>query len=101
MKGRSEKKSPPVVIELGRVIAAARTRRRLTQTDVALGAEIPISTYRRYENTTGPVKLAEAFAIADMLGVPLSELIREAEAGPIAPRPKPTATAPRKESRMG
>lgn len=101
MEGKSEKKSPPVVIELGRVIAAARTRRRLTQTDVALGANIPISTYRRYENTTGPVKLAEAFAIADMLGLPLSELVREAEAGPVSPPPKSKGGVPRAASRTG
>lgn len=72
---------PALTAELGRVIAAARTRRRLYQTDVALKAGIPISTYRRYE-TEGPKKVTEAFAIADVLGVPLSDLIREAEDGP-------------------
>lgn len=81
MEAINEMNPPALTAELGSVIAAARTRRRLYQTDVAMKAGIPISTYRKYEKS-GPKKMIEAFAIADALGVPLSDLIREAEGGP-------------------
>lgn len=80
MAPRNEQKPPAVMAELGSVIAAARTRRRMRQTDVSLLSGVPISTYRRYEKE-GPTKMGEAFAIARVLGVPLSELVREAEGG--------------------
>lgn len=87
MEGKTDKNSPALLLELGSVIAAARTRRRLNQTDVALLTGIPISTYRRYEKQ-GPAKVGEAFAIARAIGVPLSELIREAEGGPPVSAPQ-------------
>lgn len=81
MESKNAKNQPALVAELGSVIAAARTRRRLRQIDVALMTGIPISTYRRYEKD-GPAKMGEAFAIAGALGVALSELVKEAESGP-------------------
>lgn len=87
MEPKSDKTSPVLVMELGSVIAAARTRRRMNQTDVALLTGIPISTYRRYEKK-GPAKVGEAFAIAQAIGVPLSELVREAEEGPPVSAPQ-------------
>lgn len=80
MEARNDKDPPALTAELGSVIAAARTRRRLNQTDVSMATGIPISTYRRYEKK-GPAKLTEAFAIAKFLRVPLSDLIKEAETG--------------------
>ena len=86
MEARNDKDPPALTAELGSVIAAARTRRRLNQTDVSMATGIPISTYRRYEKN-GPAKVTEAFAIARFLRVPLSDLVKEAEAGtPDAPR---------------
>lgn len=81
MEAGNEMNPPALTAELGSVIAAARTRRRMYQTDVAMKAGIPISTYRKYEKS-GPKKMTEAFAIATAIGVPLSVLIREAEGGP-------------------
>jgi transcriptional regulator with XRE-family HTH domain len=90
MADKTEQNPPALLEELGSVIAAARTRRRLKQTDVSLFTGIPISTYRRYEKD-GPTKVGEAFAIASALGVPLSELIREAEGGPPASATRPVS----------
>ena len=63
---------------MGREIAAARTRRRWLQSDLALAAGVNLRTVQRYEQN-GPTKIDDALKIAEALGMTLSDLTEAAE----------------------
>ncbi|WP_354596861.1 helix-turn-helix transcriptional regulator [Streptomyces sp. JL1001] len=63
--------------QIANQIRAARIHANLTQERVALGAGIGLDSYNRIEQGHASPKLDTLICIADALGVPLSDLMRE------------------------
>ncbi|MFI2367442.1 helix-turn-helix domain-containing protein [Streptomyces sp. NPDC018833] len=62
---------------IGDHIRAARLHASLTQETVALRAEMDRATYNRIEQGHSAALIDTLIRIADVIGVPLSDLVRE------------------------
>ncbi|MFI8438642.1 helix-turn-helix domain-containing protein [Streptomyces sp. NPDC079020] len=62
---------------VGGHLRAARLYANLSQEQVALGAGIRIATYSNIEQAHASPRLDTLIRIADAIGVPLAELVRE------------------------
>jgi transcriptional regulator with XRE-family HTH domain len=60
--------------EEGRRLAAARVRRGLKQSEIAVALRVDSKTVGRWENGRSAVRLEQRISLAEILGVPLSEI---------------------------
>lgn len=70
------KKDPhPFDRHLGIAVRAMRTRRQMTQNELATATGIPLSNYQRREDGKNEVSVAEMERISVALGVPTREIV--------------------------
>ncbi|WP_432111356.1 helix-turn-helix domain-containing protein [Streptomyces sp. YPW6] len=70
---------------IGDRIRAARKNANLTQEQVALRIPMDRATYNRIEMGHAAALLDSLILIADVIGVPLSDLVREGPPAPASP----------------
>ena len=79
MSTGTERRPDPFDVEVGVRVRALRKAREISQSDLAAAAGITFQQVQKYERGTNRISASKLQQIARRLGVPISELLGEAD----------------------